>query len=260
MRKRVVQAATVAAMGLGAVAGGFGLVALRAESGAPAAVAPARVLSATEENDDGLLKFRRGQYGAAVEAFARAMQKAPGQAEYANNHAYALLRAGRTEAAVTALSDVVALHPEREVAYSNLAEAQLAAGDTTGAIASMQSLLAMGPSPVRRREAEIFLERLGAMQSDTEEWEDVRDAPVVELPDLGDPSTWDDWVARQVDAQTDTLYDPNGGMTITSRVGAVDGLSVVRRRTWTEQGGWRDTLMVQDGSSADTPAGMPRWR
>ncbi|HEX6038274.1 protein kinase domain-containing protein [Longimicrobium sp.] len=258
-RKRAVQAVTVAAMGLGAVAGGFGLVVLRAESGPPAAVAPARVLSAAEENDEGLRKFRRGEYAGAVEAFARAMRKAPGQAEFANNYAYALLRAGRTHEAVTALGDVVARHPEREVAYSNLAEAQLVAGDTAGAIASMQSLLAMDPSPGRRREAETFLDRLGAMHSDTQEWEDVREAPAVSLPDVNDPSTWDDWVASHVDAQTDTVYDPRGGMTITSRVGT-GGLGVVRRRTWNDRDGWRDTLFVQPSRDASGDEGeAQRW-
>jgi tetratricopeptide (TPR) repeat protein len=259
LRKRAVQAATLAAMGLGAVAGGYGLVAMRSE-GSPASIAaPPRVLDAAEENDDGLAKFRRGQYDEAVEAFARAMQKAPGQAEYANNHAYALLRAGRTDEAIAALGDVVAQFPEREVAYSNLAEAQLAAGDTAGAIASMQSLLALDPAPVRRREAEALLDRLSPENSDFEEWEDVQEAPVATEPDLSDPGSWDEWVADQVDAQTDTTYAPDGGVTITSRVGTAGGSGVVRRRTWSDRDGWRDTLIIQASPRDTVRLGVPRW-
>ena len=259
VRKRAVQAATIAAMGLGAVGAGYGLVALRAESGPSAAVAPTRVLSAAEENEDGLAKFRDNRFAEAVESFARAMEKAPGQAEYANNHAYALLRAGRTEDAVTALSDVVAQYPERQIAYSNLAEAQLAAGDTAGAIASMQSLLALDPAPVRRREAESLLARLGAGESDLEEWEDVQEAPVVTGPDLSDPESWDERVGEQVETRTDTTYWSDGGVTVTSRVGTSSGSSVVRRRTWSQSEGWRDTLILQASPTDSVRIGVPRW-
>ena len=258
-RKRAVQAATIAAMGLGAVGAGYGLVALRAESGPSAAVAPTRVLSAVEENEDGLAKFRDSRFAEAVESFARAMEKAPGQAEYANNHAYALLRAGRTEDAVTALSDVVAQYPERQIAYSNLAEAQLAAGDTAGAVASMQSLLALDPAPVRRREAESLLARLGAGESDMEEWEDVRDAPAVTGPDLSDQESWDEWVGEQVESRTDTTYGSDGGMTVTSRVGTAGGSGMVRRRTWSQRDGWRDTLILQASPTDSVRFGVPRF-
>jgi Flp pilus assembly protein TadD len=175
LRRRLVQAATIAAMGLGAVAGGYGLVQMRAAGGETVRTPP-RELNAAEENQEGLLRFRRDDYQGALESFARAVQKAPGNAEYANNHAYALLRAGRAHEAVSALSDVVARYPQRQVAYSNLAEAQLVAGDTAGAIASMQSLLALYPNPTRRREAESLLERLGAPAWDLAEWEDTQDA------------------------------------------------------------------------------------
>jgi tetratricopeptide (TPR) repeat protein len=213
LRKRMVQTATIAAMGFGAVAGGYGLVQMRAVGEPGPAVAPTRVLNASEENEAGRAHFRRGEYDEAVESFARAMQKAPGQAEYANNHAYALLRAGQIQAAITALSDVVAQHPEREVAYSNLAEAQLAAGDTAGAITSFQALLALHPTPARRREAEAFLERLGAASWDMVEWQDAQDDAESEQYENDGPSItvypsdeWPTWVPT-MDTVTTTTSD-----------------------------------------------------
>jgi hypothetical protein len=253
-RKRALQVATVAAMGIGAVAGGFGLAAMRAES-PPAMVAAPRILNAAEENEAGLREFRAGDYAAALEAFARAKEKAPRQAEYANNYAYALLRAGRKAEAVAALSDVVERYPERQIAYSNLAEAQLASGDTAGAIASMQSLLALDPTPARRREAEVFLDRLGASHSDFEEWEDVQEAP--SQPDLTDPETWDEWIGEQVVPRADTVYLPDGGMTVTQRVGTAGGSGVIRRRRWSERDGWRDTVMLQISPRDTLRLGVP---
>jgi hypothetical protein len=254
LRKRALQVATVGAMAVGAVAGGYGLAAMRAES-PPAIVEAPRVLSAAEENEAGLARFRADQYGAALEAFARAKEKAPGNAEYANNYAYALLRAGRGHDAVAALSDVVAQYPEREVAYSNLAEAQLAVGDTAGAIASMQALLALDPAPARRREAEALLARLGG--SDFEEWEDVQEAPA--QPDLSDPESWDEWISEQVQPQTDTTYLPDGSMAVTQRVETGGGSGVIRRRTWSERDGWRDTVMIQASPQDTVRIGVPRW-
>jgi hypothetical protein len=236
-RKRALQAATVAAMGVGAVAGGLGLAAMRAES-PPAMVEAPRVLNAAEENQAGLAEFRDGDYAAALRAFARAKEKAPGQAEYANNYAYALLRSGRRHEAVSALSEVVERYPERQIAYSNLAEAQLAVGDTAGAVASMQSLLALDPTPARRREAETFLDRLGASHSDFEEWEDVQEAsawpPVVTEPqDSGSPYEYDgdesqnlvpsdgdfEVITTTVTADTTTGWsgDPQGGTGVIRR-------------------------------------------
>jgi thioredoxin-like negative regulator of GroEL len=256
LRKRALQAATVGAMAVGAVAGGYGLAAMRAES-PPAIVEAPRVLNAADENEAGLGRFRAGQYGAALEAFARAKEKAPGNAEYANNYAYALLRAGRGQDAVTALSDVVAQYPERQVAYSNLAEAQLAVGDTAGAIASMQALLALDPAPARRREAEALLDRLGAYDTDFEEWEDVQEAP--SQPDLTNPESWDEWIGEQVQPQVDTTYTEDGGMTITSGVNTAGGSGVIRRRTWSERDGWRDTVILRASPRDTVRIGVPRW-
>jgi hypothetical protein len=256
LRKRALRAATIAAMGVGAVAGGYGLAAMRAES-PPAMVEAPRILNAAEENEAGLSRFRAGEYAEALQAFERARQKAPGNAEYANNHAYALLRAGRTADAVAALSQVVADYPERQIAYSNLAEAQLAQGDTAGAVASMQALLALDPAPARRREAETFLDRFGASQPDLEEWEDVQDAPA--QPDLTDPASWDEWIGQQVEPRTDTVYQSDGGIIVTQRVGTADGTGVIRRRTWSERDGWRDTVIIQASPRDTMRIGVPRW-
>ena len=254
LRKRALQAATVAVMGIGAVAGGYGLAAMRAESPTAPFTAPARVLDAAEENADGLARFRAGEYAAALEAFARAKEKAPANAEYANNYAYALLRAGRTDEAVEALSDVVARYPERQVAYSNLAEAQLAQADTAGAIASMQALLALDPAPVRRREAEALLGRLGASQSDFEEWEDVQEAPP--QPDLTDPGTWGDLIVDGEVITRDTVIGEDGELTVSERVGT-GRTGVIRRRTRGRDGAWRDTLMLQLSPRDTLRVGMP---
>ena len=188
MRTLGARAAVVAVLASGGVMGGIALAANREYEGGPAA--PARVLTAVEENEEGLRRFRAGEYGLSLGHFRRAMEKAPGQAEYMNNHAYALLRAGRPQEAVTALQDVIAQHPGREVAYSNLAEAQLALADTAGAITTLNALLATDPSQGRRREAEIFLRRLGGDSWDTAEWDDVQQAETVDVPaDAGDPWT-----------------------------------------------------------------------
>jgi len=253
LRRRALQVATAAAMGVGVVAGGYGIAAMRAE-GPPASVAaPPRTLNAAEENEDGLRKFRRGAYGTALEAFSRAKQKAPSNAEYANNHAYALLRAGRAEEAVTALSDVVAQYPQRQVAYSNLAEAQLVHGDTAGAVASLQALLALDPSPARRREAETFLDRLDAGRSDMAEWEEVQEGPA----DLTDPSTWDEWMDERGVIATDTVVAEDGGYTVSDRLGS-EGRGVIRRRTWSREHGWRDTLVFQLSPRDTLRVGMQR--
>jgi hypothetical protein len=256
LRKRALQVATVGAMAAGAVAGGYGLAAMRAE-GPPAMVQAPRILNAAEENEAGLGRFRARQYGAALESFARAKEKAPDNAEYANNYAYALLRAGRGHDAVAALSDVVAQYPERQVAYSNLAEAQLAVGDTAGAVTSMQALLALDPAPARRREAEALLDRLGAYDSDFQEWEEVQEAPPQR--DLTDPGSWDEWIGEQIRPQVDTTYTDDGGMTVTSSVGTAGGSGVIRRRTWSERDGWRDTVIIQASPRDTMRIGVPRW-
>ncbi|HST63131.1 MAG TPA: protein kinase [Longimicrobium sp.] len=235
LRKHALRAATIAAMGVGAVAGGYGLAAMRAES-PPAIVEAPRTLNAAEENEAGLSKFRADDYEAALEAFARAKEKAPGNAEYANNYAYALLRGGRTAEAVAALAQVVADYPERQIAYSNLAEAQLAQGDTAGAIASMQALLALDPAPARRREAETFLDRLGANQSDLEEWEDVQDAepwpPVVTQPQ--DPGAYEyDAQGFQVIVPSAEDFDASTAVTMDTTMSIEypsGGTGVIRRR------------------------------
>jgi tetratricopeptide (TPR) repeat protein len=214
LRKRALQAAGVAALAFGGIAGGYGIAAMREASGTVQQVTPPRVLSAAEENEAGLRRFRAGEYDEALAHFDRALQKAPGQAEYMNNRAYTLLRAGRTDEALAELQEVIAQHPGREVAYSNLAEAQLAQGDTAGAITTMQALLALDPSPARRNEAEVLLARLGADRWDTAEWEDTQD-PRADAPDE-DERPWDGWTAPDVRTQVDTIFS-DGGVTITGR-------------------------------------------
>lgn len=204
VRRRALQAAGIAALAFGGVAGGYGIAAMRESTEGPAQSAvPTRVLTAVEENDEGIRRFRDRDYAGALEHFERAMQKAPGNAEYMNNHAYALLRAGHTDEAIAALQEVIGQHPDREVAYSNLAEAQLAKRDTAGAITTMQALLAIGPSPARRNEAEVLLGRLGADVWDTQEWEDTQAA---EAPVEDDPEPRQDWWSvPDVGVTTDTV-------------------------------------------------------
>jgi hypothetical protein len=218
VRRRALQAIGIAALAFGGVAGGYGIAAMRASEGTPRqSVVPDRILTAVEENEEGIRRFRDRDYAAALESFGRAMQKAPGNAEYMNNHAYALLRAGRAADAIAALQEVVAQHPEREVAYSNLAEAQLAQGDTAGAITSMQALLAIGPSPARRDEAETLLGRLGADTWDTQEWEDTQaaEANAEDVP-VDDVSPWQDGLPPAPRVFADTVFSEDG-MTITYR-------------------------------------------
>ena len=248
LRKRALQAAAVTMLAFGGIAGGYGIAAMREAQGRmpPAAVAPPRVPTAAEENAEGIRHFRAGRYDQALEAFARAMQKAPGQAEYMNNHAYALLRAGRIAEALAALHEVVAQHPYREVAYSNLAEAQLVAGDTLGAIETMRSLLAIGPSPARQREAEMLLTRLGADPWDDGEW--------AEEPEP-EPDPWEEWIRPEIGAEVDTVHSDEG-VTITERAwGGRAG--IVRRRTRTPEGRWRDTLYLSPSPRDTLRIGMP---
>jgi tetratricopeptide (TPR) repeat protein len=247
LRRRALQAAGIGVLAFGGVAGGYGIAAMRESQGVgQSAAVPTRVLTAVEENEEGIRRFRDRDYAGALEHFARAMEKAPGNAEYMNNHAYALFRAGHTEQALAALQEVVAQHPEREVAYSNLAEAQLAQGDTAGAITTMQALLAIGPSAARQHEAETLLGRLGADAWDTAEWEDTQavdgEVPVDEAPvDNGD-QPWDQWTPPDVGAEVDTVMGDDG-MTITERA-RVGGAGIVRRRFRDRDGRWRDTVML----------------
>ena len=253
MRTLGARAAVVAVLASGGVMGGIALAANREYEGAPAA--PARVLTAVEENEEGLRRFRAGEYGLSLGHFRRAMEKAPGQAEYMNNHAYALLRAGRPQEAVTQLQDVIAQHPGREVAYSNLAEAQLALADTAGAITTLNALLATNPSGMRRREAEIFLRRLGGDSWDTAEWDDVQQAETVEVPsEPGDP-----WTDAPEGVTVDTTYS-EGGRAFTTRVGArAEGSAtpgIIRRRTYSG-GRWRDTIVFRAEPGETLRVGTP---
>ncbi|MBW3570811.1 MAG: protein kinase [Gemmatimonadetes bacterium] len=213
VRRRALQAAGIGALAFGGIAGGYGIAAMRESQGMAQAPVPPRVLTAVEENEEGIRRFRDRDYTGALDHFARAAEKAPGNAEYVNNHAYTLLRAGRTDQAVAALQEVVARHPRREVAYSNLAEAQLARGDTAGAITTMQALLAIGPSAARRAEAETLLARLGADVWDTQEWEDTQAADgQMRVDGAGQP--WDGWTPPDDGADVDTRF-PHDGVTIT---------------------------------------------
>lgn len=248
VRRRALQAAGIGALAFGGVAGGYGIAAMRQTEGITAAPVPARVLTAVEENEEGIRRFRDRDYTGALRHFGNAMQKAPGNAEYMNNHAYALLRAGRAGEAIAALQEVVAQHPEREVAYSNLAEAQLAQGDTAGAITTMQALLAIGPSPARRNEAQTLLRRLGADSWDTQEWEDSQ-ATDGEVTEEEEPQPRQDWSPPEFDAGVDTVISEDG-MTITERA-RVGGAGILRRRNRGPDGRWRDTLYVNP-TPADT--------
>ena len=259
VRRRAVQAAGIGILAFGGVAGGYGIAAMRESQGPVPAAAPARVLTAVEENEEGIRRFRDRDYAGALEHFGRAMQMAPDNAEYMNNHAYALLRAGRTEEALAALQEVVAQHPEREVAYSNLAEAQLARGDTAGAITTMQALLAIGPSDARRHEARTLLGRLGADAWDTAEWEDTQatdgQLPVDEAPVEDAEQPWDRWTAPDADAGVDTVTG-DGGVTITERA-RIGGAGIMRRRVRDRDGRWRDTLMVHTSPRDTLRIGWP---
>jgi tetratricopeptide (TPR) repeat protein len=242
VRRRALQAAGIGALAFGGIAGGYGIAAMRAAEGSMQAVTPTqRVLTPVEENEEGIRRFRDRDYAGALDHFSKAMEKAPGNAEYMNNHAYALLRAGRTDEALAALQEVIAQHPDREVAYSNLAEAQLARGDTAGAITTMQALLAIGPSPARRDEAQTLLARLGADTWDTAEWEDAQATDGdIQLEEEPQPS--DGWNPPDMDAAVDTVV-AEGGMQITERA-RIGGAGIIRRRFRDRAGRWRDTLMV----------------
>jgi hypothetical protein len=250
MKTLAARAAVVAILASGGVMGGIALAANREYQGAPAA--PSRVLTAVEENEEGLRRFRAGEYGLSLGHFRRAMEKAPGQAEYMNNHAYALLRAGRPQEAVTELQEVIARHPQREVAYSNLAEAQLALADTSGAITTLNALLATNPSQMRRREAEIFLRRLGGDSWDTAEWDDVQEAETVEVPaEAGDP--WTQAPSENLVPTVDTTI----ASTVTTRAESrVRTQGSMRRRTYSG-GRWRDTIVFRAAPSETLRVGTP---
>lgn len=259
VRRRALQAAGIGALAFGGVAGGYGIAAMRESQAPMEAVAPTRVLTPVEENEEGIRRFRDRDYAGALEHFDRAMQLAPGNAEYMNNHAYALLRAGRTDEAIAALQEVVAQHPEREVAYSNLAEAQLAKRDTAGAITTMQALLAMEPSESRRSEAETLLARLGADALDTTEWEDAQAADG-EIPGEDDPQPSDGWTQPASGVDVDTVEGENG-LTITSRYwsgrSASSGTGILRRRVRGRDGRWRDTLILHTEPRETLRIGRP---
>jgi hypothetical protein len=254
VRHRALQAAGIGALAFGGVAGGYGIAAMRESQGATESVVPARVLTAAEENEEGLRRFRAHAYGEALDHFSRAMLKAPGNAEYMNNHAYALLRAGRGDEALAELQEVVAQHPEREVAYSNLAEAQLARGDTAGAITTMQALLAIGPSPARRNEAEILLARLGADVWDTREWDDTQAAEAQDGTEA-DPQPWEGWNPPDVGGGVDTVVTDDG-VTITESA-RIGGAGIMRRRSRGPDGRWRDTVYLNTTPRDTLRIGFP---
>jgi hypothetical protein len=263
VRRRALQAAGIGALAFGGIAGGYGIAAMRAAEGTIAAPAPTRVLTPVEENEEGIRRFRDRDYAGALEHFARAMERAPGNAEYMNNHAYALLRAGRTDEALAALQEVIAQHPGREVAYSNLAEAQLARGDTAGAITTMQALLAIDPSPARRDEAQTLLARLGADAWDTAEWEDAQ-ATDGDIPVEEEPRPWDEWMPAEEGAAVDTVVTADGGMTVTSRAWSGSSASssassggYVRMRTLGRDGRWRDTVIMHTAPRDTLRIGWP---
>lgn len=249
MKTLAARAAVVAVLASGGVMGGIALAANREYEGAPAA--PVGVLTAVEENEEGLRRFRAGEYGLSLGHFRRAMEKVPGQAEYMNNHAYALLRAGRPREAVTELQDVIAQHPEREVAYSNLAEAQLALADTAGAITTLNALLATNPSEMRRREAEIFLRRLGGDSWDTAEWDDVQQAETVDVSsESGDP-----WTDAPVENLVPTM-DTTTTVATTRAESRVGTYGIIRRRTYSG-GRWRDTIVFRAEPGETLRVGTP---
>ncbi|HEX2208243.1 MAG TPA: protein kinase [Longimicrobium sp.] len=241
VRRRALQAAGIGALAFGGIAGGYGIAAMRQAEGVMQSPVPARVLTAAEENEEGIRRFRDRDYTGALQHFARAAEMAPGNAEYMNNHAYTLLRAGRADEAISALQEVVARHPRREVAYSNLAEAQLARGDTAGAITTMQALLAIAPSPARRNEAETLLARLGADTWDTREWEDAQSTdPTVDTAEEDQP--WEEWTPPEFGTRADTVVTEDG-VTITegARIG---GAGILRRRNRGPDGRWRDSVLL----------------
>ncbi|MBB4636620.1 serine/threonine-protein kinase [Longimicrobium terrae] len=215
-RSLALRAAGVAVLGTGGVAGGVALAANRAYQ-APASLQAAPRLSAGEENQEGLREFRRMNYKAAAEHFRRAAEGAPDNAEFQNNHAYAVYRAGDADEGIRLLKDVVSRYPHREVAYSNLAEAQLAKPDSTGAVNTLLSLLAIQPSSARRREAETLLARLGygtgvwePSDPDAVEYDSGADAPAMDGPGMDDAMEMDDAPAEEgqpVDSSVSVVPD-----------------------------------------------------
>jgi tetratricopeptide (TPR) repeat protein len=69
----------------------------------------------------------------------------PDNAEYFNNHGYALMVAGRLPEAIAVLDSVIARYPRRDVAHGNLGEAHLLNGDTVRAIEHFEHYARLKP-------------------------------------------------------------------------------------------------------------------
>ncbi len=208
---RIRRRTAVAAVAVGVLLAGGGAVALDLAGGAAASEfrepAPPRrppAAEARDANGEGLRHFRAREYGAALEAFRRAVRLAPGEAEYRNNEGYALYRLGRAREAAAVLTEVVERNPDRLVAYANLADAFLAQGDTTAAVHALERLLDRDPPDTRRRMAERVLDRIRPAR-DREEYP----SPMLAMPALErvrpDLEIAVDWGAPHGDVAVDTF-------------------------------------------------------
>ena len=102
------------------------------------------VTAARASNETGLKHFRAGDFAGAVKAFDAASRADPGDAEVANNLAYASMKAGRVRDAVPHLIRSLHLSPSRSSAWINLAEALAALGYDDASFAALLIALRHG--------------------------------------------------------------------------------------------------------------------
>lgn len=133
---------------------------------APAEPEPEPVVSPALEaalaNQEGMRLFQEGDFAAAREQFARALELAPEATEYRYNYALALLRLGDDAAAAQQLERVLRQQPTHAGAHFYLGELRLARGDTTGAIAAWETVLQHSTDPRERAITERRLREVRA--------------------------------------------------------------------------------------------------
>ncbi|HET8655141.1 MAG TPA: protein kinase [Longimicrobiaceae bacterium] len=132
-----------------------------------AAAESARIATADAiiANQEGLRLYEANDTLGALAQFQRAVQLAPGQAEYHRNYGIALVDVGQAARGEAELRQALQLSPSLVVAYANLAKAQLAQRDTSGAIASLQRYVQLTTDAAGRDRAQRQLREIRAQQA-----------------------------------------------------------------------------------------------
>ena len=78
---------------------------------------------AAKLNEDGILLMKKGKYSAAREAFIKAADLDPGNAEYPNNVGFAYYKEGELDFSIEWFEKAIEIDPKRAIAYLNRGDA-----------------------------------------------------------------------------------------------------------------------------------------